>query len=132
MGHIKQLQKGVRSTSTKSRRGRPAALTQQSARNAATEDAIATPPEEPGNIKARLVFMAVENPEGFIAINQTGMFPMTSNEGTKYICVFYIFDPNFIKGIPLKSRKGGVATRLQRSILLVRQQGIETPTPKNG
>ena len=49
--------------------------------------------------------MAVENPEGFIAINQTGMFPMTSNEGTKYICVFYIFDPNFFKGIALKSRK---------------------------
>ena len=23
----------------------------------------------------------------------------------KYICVFYIFDPNFIKEIPLKSRK---------------------------
>ena len=27
-----------------------------------------------------------------------------SNKGHKYICVFYIFDPNFIKGAPIKSR----------------------------
>ena len=105
MGHMKQLQQGVRSTSTKSRRGRPAALTQQSTRDAATMDAIPTPPQEPGNSKTRLFFMAVEAPEGFIASNQTGKFPKTSKEGMKYICVFYIFDPNFIKGIPLKSRK---------------------------
>ena len=72
---------------------------------AATEDAITTPPQEPGNIKTRIVFMAVEDPEGFIARDQTGMFPKTSKEGMKYICVFYIFDPNFIKGIPLKSIK---------------------------
>ena len=49
--------------------------------------------------------MAVEDPEGFIARNQTGMLPKTSKEGMKYICVFYIFDPNFIKGIQLKSIK---------------------------
>ena len=49
--------------------------------------------------------MEVEDPEGFIAINQTGKSPKTLKEGMKYICVFYIFDPNFIKGIPLKSRK---------------------------
>ena len=46
--------------------------------------------------------MAVEAPEGFIASGQTGKFPKTSKEGMKCICVFYIFDPNFIKGIPLK------------------------------
>ena len=49
--------------------------------------------------------MAVEDPEVFIDSNQTGKFPKTSKEGMKYICVFYIFDPNFIKGIPLKSIK---------------------------
>ena len=68
-------------------------------------DAISTPPQEPVNSKTRLVFMAVEAPEGFIASNQTGKLPNTSKEGMKYICVFYIFEPNFIKGIPLKSRR---------------------------
>ena len=105
MGHMKQLQQGVQSTLTKSRRGRPAALTQQLTRDATTMDAISTPPQEPSNIKTRLVFMTVEAPEGFIAINQTGKYPKTSKEGMKCISVFYIFDPNFIKGIPLKSRK---------------------------
>ena len=92
-------------TSTKSRRGQLAALTQKSARSAATEDAITTPPQEHGNRKTRLVFMAVGDPEWFIASDQTCKFPKTSKEGMKYICVFYIFDPNFIKGVPLKSRK---------------------------
>ena len=85
MVHTKQLQQGVQSTSTESRRGRPAALTQQSARAAATEDAIATPLHEPGNTKTTLVFMAVGDPEGFIASDQTGMFLKTSKEGIKYI-----------------------------------------------
>ena len=49
--------------------------------------------------------MAVGYPEGLITSDQTCMFPKTSKEGMKYICVFYIFDPNFIKRIPLKSRK---------------------------
>ena len=105
MGHMKQLQQGVRSTSTKSRQGRPAALTQKSTRDAATMDKISAPPQEPGNSKTRLVFMSVEAPEWFVASDQTGKFPNTSKEGMKYICVFYIFDPNFIKGIPLKSKK---------------------------
>ena len=46
--------------------------------------------------------MVVEYPKGFIARNQTGKLPKTSKEGMEYIFVFYIFDPNFIKGIPLK------------------------------
>ena len=54
--------------------------------------------------------MAVEDPEGFIASNQIGKFPKTSKEGMKYIFVFYIFDPNFIKWIPLMSRKKENAT----------------------
>ena len=77
MGHMKQLQQGVRSTSTKSRRGRPAALTQQLTRDATTMDAISTPPEEPGNSKTRLFSMAVEAPEVFIDSYQTGKFPNT-------------------------------------------------------
>ena len=42
--------------------------------------------------------------DGWVASDQTGAFPRVSNRGNKYICVFYIFDANFIKGIPIKSR----------------------------
>ena len=42
--------------------------------------------------------------DDWIASDQTGAFPRTSNRGNKYICVFYVFDPNFIKGVPIKSR----------------------------
>ena len=49
--------------------------------------------------------MSVKHAEGFISSDQTGKFPRMSNKGNQYICVFYIFDPNFIKGIPIKSRK---------------------------
>ena len=40
----------------------------------------------------------------FIASDQTDTFPRMSNRGNTYICVFYMYDPNFIKGIAIKSR----------------------------
>jgi hypothetical protein len=103
MGHMKQIQKGVRSTTTKSKRGRPAKNV--TAREAANQDAIAEPMQAPGNENTNLVFMTTQKAEGFIASDQTGMLPRTSNRGMKYICIFYLFDPNFIKGVPIKSRK---------------------------
>ena len=55
--------------------------------------------------KTNMVFMLVQRPEGFIASNQTGKFTRMSNRGMQYICVFYIQDPNYIKGIQIKIRK---------------------------
>ena len=49
--------------------------------------------------------MSVERVEGYVASDKTGKFPRTSNRGMKYICVFYIHGPNFIKVVPLKSRR---------------------------
>ena len=60
--------------------------------------------------------MAFEDPEGFITSDQTGKFPKTSKKGMKYICVFYIFDPNFIKGIPLKIRKNEKLIRAYKEV----------------
>jgi hypothetical protein len=105
MGHMKQVQQGVRSTSRKSNRGRTQQASEESPRSLAIDDALATPEQSPGNQKTHLVYMTVAKAEGFISSDQTGMFPKTSNRGMKYICIFYIYDPNFIKGIPLKSRK---------------------------
>ena len=68
------------------------------------EYAMDIPVQEPNNKKTHNVYMAVELADGFIASDQTGAFPCTSNKGNKYIAVFYVHDPNFIKCTPIKSR----------------------------
>ena len=49
--------------------------------------------------------MSVKRVEGYVASNQTGKFPRTSNKVMQCICVFHIYDPNYIKGVVLKSRR---------------------------
>ena len=39
-----------------------------------------------------------------------------------YICVFYIHDPNFIKGVPIKSRQKGELHRAYESVYEWRTQ----------
>ena len=48
--------------------------------------------------------MSLKRVEGYVASDQTGKFPKKSNRGMQYICVFYIYDPNYIKGVALKIR----------------------------
>ena len=48
------------------------------------------------NEKTHIVYMSTAKAEGLIASDQTGMFPRTSNRGNKYICIFYVYDANFI------------------------------------
>ena len=88
MGKIKQKQQGTNSTTNKSRRGRPSRQTQQSDTATAIADAISVPTQEPDNNKTHLVFMSVNRVEGYVASNQTGKFPRTSNRGMQYICGF--------------------------------------------
>ena len=47
--------------------------------------------------------MAVKLAEGWIASNQTGRLLRVSSRRNQCICVFYIYDANFIKGISIKS-----------------------------
>ena len=101
MGHMKQVQQGVRSTTTNSNRGRPAKIKEE--REAAHQDAISLPTQEPGNKSTNVVYMTTLKAEGFVASDQTGMLPRTSNRGMKYLCIFYLHDSNFIKGVPIKS-----------------------------
>ena len=51
--------------------------------------------------------MSVKHAGGFISSEQAGKFPRIFNKCNQYICIFYIYDPNFIKCIPIKSRKKG-------------------------
>ena len=80
MGQMKQTQQGIKSTTIKSRRGQPAKITQQSYRTNAMHDAISVPTQEPKKEK-NMVFMSVQQPEGFIASDQNGKFPRMSNRG---------------------------------------------------
>ena len=103
MGHMRQQPSGTRSTTKKSNRGRkPLDVLEM---EAAADDSLTIPEQEPGNAKTKFVFMTTQLADGWIASDQTGAFPRVSNRGNKYICVFYIFDANFIKGIPIKSRR---------------------------
>ena len=72
---------------------------------AAIEDTIYLPTQEQDKNKTHLVFMSAKRDEGYVASDQTGKFSITSNKGMQYICVFYIYDPNYIKGVDLKIRR---------------------------
>ena len=50
------------------------------------------------------VFETVWLADGFISSNQIGAYPRTSSKDNKYMCIFYVYDPNFMKGIAIKSR----------------------------
>ena len=47
--------------------------------------------------------MTVKLADSFIASDQTEAFPRVSNRGNKYICVFYVYDANYTKGLAIKS-----------------------------
>ena len=104
VGYICALPKGVWSTTSTSKRGRPKKSQLDMERDAAADKVTALQSQVNGNKKTHLVFMTAVLANDWIVSDQTGTFPRTSNRGNKYMCVFYIFDPNFIKGVPIKSR----------------------------
>ncbi len=48
--------------------------------------------------------MTIIKISGTVFSNQSGRFPITSNRGNKYIVIFYIYNANFVKSVPIKSR----------------------------
>ena len=60
--------------------------------------------------------MTVKLADGFIASDQTGAYPRTSHRGYKYISVFYIYDANRIKGLPMKSRHASELLRAYQEV----------------
>ena len=122
MGHMKQIQSGVRSTHKKSNRGRPKKSERQQEIEAAAEDAIATPSQVDGNIDTHFVFMSTADSKGLVCSDQTGMFPRISNKGMKYVCIFYIYDANYIKSVPIKSREKKELLRAYQEVYAFCQQ----------
>ena len=62
------------------------------------------PTQVTNNARTHTVYMSTHECNGQISTNQTGHFPITSNCGNAYIVVFYIFDANTIKLVPIKNR----------------------------
>ena len=89
--------KGVRSITSSTNRGRPKKTQLDIERDAAADETDAALEQVQGNKKTHSGLMATVLGDDWIANDQTGVFPRTSNRGNKYICVFYICDPNTIQ-----------------------------------
>jgi hypothetical protein len=61
-------------------------------------------PQEPFNSCTHFVFMTIIKISGMLFSNQLGLFAITSNRGNKYVVIFYIYDANFVKSVPIKSQ----------------------------
>ena len=122
MGHMKQIQSGVRSTRFKSKRGRPKHTDRDEEIEAAAEDAMATPTQATNNDDTHVVFMTTADSKGLVCSDQTGMFPRISKRGMKYVCIFYIYDANFIKSVPIKSREKKELLRAYQEVYSFCQQ----------
>jgi hypothetical protein len=61
-------------------------------------------PQEPTNECTHHVFMTVHEVTGSISSDQSGRFPITSNRGNGYVALFYVYNPNYIKSVPIKNQ----------------------------
>jgi hypothetical protein len=68
--------------------------------------------------KTHLVY-AVLVDQGQLYMGLTGKFPVRSSKGNWYIMVCYVFDCNYIKGVPMKSRS---ASEWVKSYDLIHQE----------
>jgi hypothetical protein len=84
MGHMNQRRQNIRSTS-----------------KAPTEKQ--QPPDTDLGSKTHLVYAVVVD-QGQLYTNLTGKFPVRSIKGNSYVMLCYIYDCNYIKVVPMKSR----------------------------
>ena len=77
MGHMTKAPAGVRSTTSKSKRGRTAKDIHLLERLEAAAETQAMPQQETGNKTTNYVFMTAKLADGFIASDQTGAYPRT-------------------------------------------------------
>jgi hypothetical protein len=84
MGHVNQRRQNIRSTSK-------APLEKQQ------------PHDTDLGSKTHLVYAVVED-QGRVYTDLTGKFPVRSSKRNSYVMVCYIYDYNYIKVVPMKSR----------------------------
>jgi hypothetical protein len=84
MGHMNQRQQNIQSTSKETIEKQP------------------TPDTYLGT-KTHLVYAVVVD-QGHLYTDLTGKFPVRSSKGNSYVMVCYVYDFNYVKVIPMKSR----------------------------
>jgi hypothetical protein len=84
MGHMNQRRQNIRSTSKTPIENSP------------------TPDADVGS-KTHLVYAVVVD-QGQLYTDLTGKFPVRSSKGNSYVMVCYVYDCNYVKVIPMKSR----------------------------
>jgi hypothetical protein len=97
MGHLDQVRQGTRSTQPRT----PTGATIPTMPNLHIDDHMAEAPQVPLNTRTNQQVRAID---GVICSDQTGRSPITSNQGNAYVVVFYVYDANYIRSIPIKSR----------------------------
>jgi hypothetical protein len=96
MGHMNQRRQNIRSTSKAPIEKQP------------------TPDTDLGT-KTHLVYAVVVD-QGQLYTDLTGKFPVRSNKGNYYVMVCYIYDCNYVKVIPMKSRSASEWVKAHDSI----------------
>jgi hypothetical protein len=96
MGHMNQRRQNIRSTS-----------------KATTEKQ--QPPDIDLGTKTHLVYAVVVD-QGQLYTDLTGKFPVRSRKGNYYVMVCYIYDCNYIKVVPMKSRSASEWVKAYDSI----------------
>jgi hypothetical protein len=99
-GHMDQLPQGKQTTKT----GSPAGIPPPFPPNSKPIDTMEPLPQEPFNTPMHFVFMTIIKISSMLFSNRSAQFPIISNRGNKYIVIFYIYDANFVKSVPIKSR----------------------------
>jgi hypothetical protein len=117
LGHLDQARQNHRSTKLTT-------LTTSNPPDSAAEDDPfpPLPPITDGN-PTHFVYAAIESlPErtGKIATDQTGAFPVLSNNGMRYVMVLYDYDSNAILAEALKNRKGPEIHRTYKKLHTIR------------
>jgi hypothetical protein len=97
-GHMDQVRQGQHSTKRASS-SIPVVLPHNR-----VDSNMDTPPQQPSNKRTQHIFLTVHDFSGGIASDQTGRFSVTSNRGNAYLALFYIFNPNYIKSVPIHNR----------------------------
>jgi hypothetical protein len=96
MGHMNQRRQNIRSTS-----------------KAPTEKQ--QPPDTYLGTKTHLVYAVVVD-QGQLYTDLTGKFPVGFRKGNSYVMLCYIYDCNYIKGVPMKSRSASEWVKAYDSI----------------
>jgi hypothetical protein len=96
MGHMNQRRQNIRSTSKTTIEKQP------------------TPDADLGT-KTHLVYKVIVD-QGQLYTDLTGKFPVRSSKGNSYVMVCYIYDCNYIKVVPMKSRSASEWVKAYDSI----------------